>query len=480
MVAVSHETPCTIRELMMATPDDPTSRIAALQQVLHREKAVTVELEKRLHSQTRELKLAIQQVKRQARQIGARTAIALLAQHATLERAAPSMLEALGKELGWQLVQLLMVDPTTKTMRCRVQWASPQVGAIAPGVGSPGRVSKTAKPEWISTVSASAARAGFQSGCAFPIIVDGAVHAIIEMFAVDACDPDLDLLDMLGTLGNEIGKLIEHSNAQDQLRFNELQIARHIQTAILPRDLAVDRLEVAATMVPATEVGGDYYDVLPFPGGAWLGIGDVTGHGVGAGMIMLMVQSAVAALTRDQSRVSPRDVLLELNTFLYDNIRRRLREQDHVTFTLLRYTDDGVVRFAGAHEDIVIWRADNKRCEIVESAGVWAGAVPSVAAMTQDLQLQLEPGDILVLYTDGLTEGRDAAREQFGLQRLCDVVTELASTSRPISEICDEVIRRALRWCATQADDISLVMARYHGDEVVYDFDSTVLQEADQ
>lgn len=273
-----------------------------------------------------------------------------------------------------------------------------------------------------------------------------------------------DAVARIAELERALAQALERNSRDEGARFNELQIARHIQTAILPRDLSVDGLEVAAMMVPATEVGGDYYDVLPFPSGAWFGIGDVSGHGVGAGMIMLMVQSAVAALTRRSPR-SPREVVVDLNKLLFDNIRRRLREKDHVTFSLLRYSLDGTVRFAGAHEDFIIWRAATRRCELVHTPGVWLGAVEFIAEQTQEREVKLQPGDLLVLYTDGLIEARNAERELFGLKRLCATIEELARSPRSVAEICDAVIGRTMQWCATQADDATLLLARYHGDE---------------
>ena len=78
----------------------------------------------------------------------------------------------------------------------------------------------------------------------------------------------------------------------------EMEIAARIQTSILPRDVSVAGLEIAAAMQPATEVGGDYYDVVPVDDGCWLGIGDVAGHGLGTGLVMLMMQSGIGALAR--------------------------------------------------------------------------------------------------------------------------------------------------------------------------------------
>src|SRR5499427_5838204 len=95
----------------------------------------------------------------------------------------------------------------------------------------------------------------------------------------------------------------QHARIQfaDRLEL-EMEIASKIQTAILPNitPRAVRGLEIAARMRRATEVGGDYYDVLPTEDGCWLGIGDVAGHGLPAGIIMLTIQSAIAALTQDR------------------------------------------------------------------------------------------------------------------------------------------------------------------------------------
>ena len=97
----------------------------------------------------------------------------------------------------------------------------------------------------------------------------------------------------------------------------ELAIARRVQTSILPRDPVVDGLEIAAVMYPAEDVGGDYYDILPFQGGAWFAVGDVSGHGLNAGLVMLMVQSAVVSITGSMPDASPRDVICQLNDVLH-------------------------------------------------------------------------------------------------------------------------------------------------------------------
>jgi PAS domain-containing protein len=238
----------------------------------------------------------------------------------------------------------------------------------------------------------------------------------------------------------------------------EFEIARNLQTFLLPSDPQVDRLEIAATMLPATEVGGDYYDVLPFPGGAWIGIGDVSGHGLNSCLVQLMVQSAVMALTRSPSVVSPRDLVMSLNEVLFENIQRRLGGDDFVTFTLVRFTKDGRFMFAGAHEDIVVWRRKTNKVEVVPTPGVWLG-VSALATATVDSEIRLEEGDLVLLYTDGVTEARNAKGECFGFARLCEVIEDRGEASP--ATLCDDVMAKVQSWMCEQRDDVTLVALRY-------------------
>ena len=247
--------------------------------------------------------------------------------------------------------------------------------------------------------------------------------------------------------------------AEKERLARELEIAAHIQTSILPRDLAVENLEIAATMLPATEVGGDYYDVLPGKGGCWLGIGDVAGHGLRSGLVMLMMQSIVAALGRDEFELAPRDVVQVVNSVLYDNVRNRLGQDEHATLTLIRYFATGELIFAGAHEDLVIWRAATGKCECITTLGTWVGATQDIADVTEDQHAQLEDGDVLLLFTDGAIEAANGAGERYGLERLCRELESVAT--EPVAHIRDHLFSSVHAFLAVQDDDIALLVARH-------------------
>ncbi|MCC6998466.1 MAG: SpoIIE family protein phosphatase [Deltaproteobacteria bacterium] len=245
----------------------------------------------------------------------------------------------------------------------------------------------------------------------------------------------------------------------------ELEIATRIQTSILPRTPALPGLELAARMRPADEVGGDYYDVLEVPGGdgGWIAIGDVSGHGLEAGLVMLMLQTAVSTLVREYPEEMPSRALVALNDVIYDNVQRRLQSDRHATLSLLRIRRDGRLTMAGAHLDVIIWRAESKRCEFVPTPGTWISVTDDIARATVDHEQRLHPGDVVVLHTDGLTEAMNRSGEQFGQERLAESLAGAAEASA--LAVCDRLLAATTRWSegVAQADDMTVLVFRYLG-----------------
>jgi serine phosphatase RsbU (regulator of sigma subunit) len=239
----------------------------------------------------------------------------------------------------------------------------------------------------------------------------------------------------------------------------EFEIAMRIQTSILPRSLAASGYRVAARMVPADEVGGDYYDVIPTDGGCWIGIGDVTGHGLRAAVVMLMVQSIVAALVRERPAAAPRDLIGVTNRAIYANLRDRLQLAEHVTCTLLRCGLDGRIAYAGAHEDIVICRAAGGPCERLATPGTWLGGRERIEQFTVDSEIGLARGDLIVVYTDGVTEAMDRQGRQFGLDRLCDLIEDTRGAAP--DRVVDRIVVAVRAWMDKQADDVTVLAAMY-------------------
>lgn len=241
----------------------------------------------------------------------------------------------------------------------------------------------------------------------------------------------------------------------------ELEIAMQIQTSILPETFEVSGLDISAQMIPATEVGGDYYDILPVADGCWIGVGDVAGHGLTAGLEMLMVQSMIAALVRENPSAAPREHLTVVNRVLFENIRNRLKQDEHITLTLLRFDDHGGVTFAGAHEEIIVCRAGDEPCQRISTPGTWLGAIRDIGSVTFDTSVELGESDLMVLYSDGITEALNEDRVQFGIERLCAVVE--SNRDQPVDAIRSRIIDAVQVWQSHQEDDISIVVIRYQG-----------------
>jgi serine phosphatase RsbU (regulator of sigma subunit) len=258
-------------------------------------------------------------------------------------------------------------------------------------------------------------------------------------------------------LAQQQSALLEAERIARERLEKELDLARQIQVSILPRRLVADGVELAACMTTATEVGGDYYDVLPIDGGCWIGIGDVSGHGVTSGLIMLMVQAAVAGLVARDPHASPREAVTIVNRVLFENIRHRMLKDDFVTFSLLRVSKRRIV-FAGAHEHFLVVRNQSKQVESIATPGTWLGVMPDIGRFTTETTVDLEPNDLVVLYTDGITEARNDRGEQYGFDRLCTVVHGLRD--QPIEQIRDRVLDDVSCWSTRRDDDATLVLLR--------------------
>jgi sigma-B regulation protein RsbU (phosphoserine phosphatase) len=273
----------------------------------------------------------------------------------------------------------------------------------------------------------------------------------------------LDEVRTLGESMNQMAGELARSRvllAEKERLERELEIASRIQTSIVPRHPTLVGFRIATHMATADEVGGDYYDVHQTGASGWIAIGDVSGHGLDAGLVMMMVQTAVSALVYTAPTSSPSDVLRSLNRVIFDNVHGRLQVARHMTLSLLRMDVGGQVLFAGAHMDILLRREDGT-CRTVETSGTWIGISDDIEDVTADARFSLEPGDTMVLYTDGVTEATDASGQLFGLERLQSTVQQCAA-SEP-QGLVDAIVRAVDDFQVQQFDDFTIVVARRDG-----------------
>lgn len=265
----------------------------------------------------------------------------------------------------------------------------------------------------------------------------------------------------LANANAQISTLNDKLKAENLRMGAELDVARKIQRMILPKveELKnVDGLDIAGFMEPAEEVGGDYYDVLQTEGVVTLGIGDVTGHGLESGMLMLMTQTAVRTLKESQEH-DPIKFLDTLNRTIYHNVQR-MDSEKNLTLAILNYADRHV-SISGQHEEILIVRADSS-IESIDTMdlGIPIGLDDDIADFIDNITVELFPGDGIVLYTDGIPEAYNLDREQYGITRMHKVITQ--NWNSTAEEVKQAIINDVRRFMSGQKifDDITLLVIK--------------------
>jgi sigma-B regulation protein RsbU (phosphoserine phosphatase) len=168
----------------------------------------------------------------------------------------------------------------------------------------------------------------------------------------------------------------------------------------------------------------------------------------------------VQSLVRLSPRASPHDLICALNGAIYENVRNRMKSDEHVTFCLARYSPDGGLVVAGAHENILICR-ENGQCESIPPNGVWLGILQDVSAVMPETAIQLGPGDLMLLFSDGVIEADDGNGNRFGIERLRALL--VANHDRTPQDVRESIMDEVLRWGGRPQDDVTLVVVRCHG-----------------
>jgi serine phosphatase RsbU (regulator of sigma subunit) len=232
----------------------------------------------------------------------------------------------------------------------------------------------------------------------------------------------LELATALGMsfIINQLHQQLKRENARLS---SELEITQRLQQMMLPRDEEMRKvagLDISCFMEPAAEVGGDYYDVVCKDGGVVFGIGDVTGHGLESGVIAIMVQTAVRTLLAS-GQYESKKFFDTLNRVICDNVRRMQCDRN-LTFSLLHYQDK-VVTISGQHEEVLVVRGNGvlERHDTLD-LGFPLGLEQDISSFIGEASVPLRSGDVMVAYTDGITEAMNCAGVAFGVERLSEAV----------------------------------------------------------
>jgi sigma-B regulation protein RsbU (phosphoserine phosphatase) len=274
-----------------------------------------------------------------------------------------------------------------------------------------------------------------------------------------------DLAGSFNQMTGSIENLLQTAAEKKRLE-EELRIARQIQMSLLPRGpLDIPGLAVTALCVPAREVGGDYYDFFPLPQNRFgVLIADVSGKGTSAALYMAELKGLVLSLS--QIYFSPRQLLMEVNRIISENLDSR-------SFITMTYAvldlDQGSMTFARAGHTPLIHLpagspADQRARVLIPNGMVLGlridGAAEKFSELLEEDRVELGAGDVVVLYTDGITEAMNAESDLFGDSRLSQIVEEHGHLDS--AELRERILREieAFVGAADQHDDMTMILLK--------------------
>ena len=240
----------------------------------------------------------------------------------------------------------------------------------------------------------------------------------------------------------------------------DLSVARRIQTALLPKKLPrVEGVEVAAFNYPALEIGGDYYDFIQVDDThLGIAIADVSGKGIGGAIMMSVCRSVLRA--HAPRHLSPATVLTLINDVLSQDVQEDMFVS--MLYMVLNTSTRELVIARAGHERPILCSGGGAGFTIIDSPGIGVGLVDKETfdRVLQEVTIRLQPGDVVVAYTDGVTEAMNPQGEEWGLDNFLDAVRTAAEEGA--NSVLNNVRQRMERFVGSQAqyDDMTLLALR--------------------
>jgi sigma-B regulation protein RsbU (phosphoserine phosphatase) len=306
----------------------------------------------------------------------------------------------------------------------------------------------------------------------FSILEDNGIEALIRLELQDETaimgvgkratgepysDSDFNFLSSLGNLAMlSIQKtyLLRERIEKERLE-EELSIARTIQEKLLPDPLpTVSGLQIAASNVPSYQVGGDYFDVIKKGNEICLAIADVTGKGIPASLLMANLQAMLHVLTPVGNSLA--EATGRINDIIYENTP----SDKFISFFWGTYDEQSArLKYANAgHNPPMLLNSQNSIPQLLSHGGVLLGAMPTLMTYSTG-EVQLQPGDIVVMYTDGVSEAMSEAEEEYGEERLLSCLQK--NTSLDAQGILYAILEDVKEFTNNQySDDITVLVLK--------------------
>jgi phosphoserine phosphatase RsbU/P len=299
-----------------------------------------------------------------------------------------------------------------------------------------------------------------------PLVSHGKIIGVLHATKEYQNAFDQDDIEVMTTFADHVSiaidnsRLISRSIERERLH-QEMMVAQHMQKRLLPQSLPhLPSVEFATESVSSLEVGGDYYDVITLPDDRiGIVIGDVSGKGVSAAFYMAEVKGIVMSLSRICS--TPRELLSRANDTLLETLEKNMFISAIYGVLDVR---NASLTFARAGHCPLIYLS-HQSVELIRSNGIGLGLTMSeqFAESTEERTIQLSAGDICIFYTDGITESRNAALEEYGYERLMEVASTCTECSA--DQMKEQILNSVQTFIGqeTYNDDVTLVVMKWLG-----------------
>jgi sigma-B regulation protein RsbU (phosphoserine phosphatase) len=388
-----------------------------------------------------------------------------------LEEVIVAIFQSLRQVVDYDAAAVYLVDRSTRTLGVVNSSGYPEGSEEAFGLqigqGIVGWVAKTGEPVIVPDVSTDvryvAARPETRSELAAPMVVEGQLVGVFNLESNIGDAYHEGHLELLSAFAAQAAVALQRArigrDMVEQRRLErELSIARDIQRSFLPsRAPDVPGFDLAGTSISHDQVGGDYYDFIPISETRLgLAIADVSGKGIPAALIMAGFRMSLLAEIRNEFAI--RAVMRKASLLLHESTERN---KFVTAFYGVLDWKNGVLIFSNAgHNPPILVHRDGSSEQLTEG-GVALGVLAD--ARYEERPIALQNGDVLVMFTDGVSEAENEKGEMFGEQRLEDLVRRHAHS--PAAEILQKIVDTVTRWTGEKgaSDDVTLIVARKLG-----------------
>lgn len=385
-----------------------------------------------------------------------------------LDEVMEAIFTSLRQVVDYDAAAIYLMNPLTQALEMASCSGYPEgcedAFGLQVGQGIVGWVAKHGTPVIVPDVRSDSryvtARAGTRSEIAAPMLFDGRVVGVFNLESDHDDTYHEGHLDLLSAFTAQAAVAVERARTAlervERRRLEkELAIARDIQQSFLPaKPPNVPGFDLAGASITHDEVGGDYYDFIPVSSSRMgLVIADVSGKGIPAALLMAGFRMGLLAEIRNEFAI--RAVVRKANALMHESTER---DKFVTMFYGVLDWKHRVMIFSNAGHNPPLLLRRNGRTEALHDGGVALGVLPE--AIYDERPVALQPGDVLVMYTDGVSEAENEQQEQYGTDRLEQVVRK--HRDAPAREIVERVVRSVEEWAGDRgpSDDLTLLVAR--------------------